>query len=127
MIMKTQATTEILKNETAATQRRFKTVPLRATINIHNTMKILRVILWVLLAAVSPLLLQAQTTESFTFTTNRLVPDGSFSGLSDVRTIASAVGNISSLQVRLKLTGEFNGDVYAYDIGHARLGSSVCR
>ena len=114
MIMKTQATTEIFKNETATTQRRFKTVPLRATINIHNTMKTLRVILWVLLAAVSPLLLQAQTTESFTFTTNRLVPDGSFSGLSDVRNVTSAIGTISSLQVRLKLTGEFNGDVYAY-------------
>jgi len=77
-------------------------------------MKSLKVILLVLLAAVSPLLLQAQTTESFTFTTNRLVPDGSFSGLSDVRTITSAVGNISSLQVRLKLTGEYNGDLYAY-------------
>jgi len=114
MIMKTQATTAILTNETAATQKRIENVPLRATTNIHNTMKTLKAVLLVLLAAVSPLLLQAQTTESFTFTTNRLVPDGSFSGLSDVRTIASAVGNISSLQVRLKLTGEYNGDLYAY-------------
>jgi len=71
-------------------------------------------ILLVLLAAVSPLLLQAQTTESFTYTTNRLVPDGSFSGLSDVRNVTSAIGSISSLQVRLKMNGEFNGDVYAY-------------
>ena len=114
MIMKTQATTAILTNETAATQKRIENVPLRATTNIHNTMKTLKAVLLVLLAAVSPLLLHAQTTESFTFTTNRLVPDGSFSGLSDVRTIASAVGNISSLQVRLKLTGEYNGDLYAY-------------
>lgn len=114
MIMKTPATTEILTNETAATPKRIENVPLRATTNIHNTMKKLKRILLVLLAAVSPLLLQAQTTEFFTFTTNRLVPDGSFSGLSDVRTISSTVGNISSLQVRLKLTGEFNGDVYAY-------------
>lgn len=71
-------------------------------------------LLGLLLATVSPLLLQAQTTESFTFTTNRLVPDGNFSGLNDVRTVASAVGKISSLQVRLKVTGEFNGDLYAY-------------
>ena len=72
------------------------------------------IILLVLLAAVSPLLLQAQTTESFTFTTNRLVPQGNFSGLSDVRNVNSAVGKISALQVRLKITGEYNGDLYAY-------------
>lgn len=71
-------------------------------------------ILLVLLAGVSPLLLQAQTTETFTYTTNRLVPDGSFSGLSDVRTVSSAIGTISSLKVKLKLSGEFNGDLYGY-------------
>lgn len=76
--------------------------------------KIKAIVLLVLLAAVSPLLLQAQTTESFTFTTNRLVPDGNFSGLSDVRTVTSAIGNISSLTVHLKVAGEFNGDLYAY-------------
>src|ERR1017187_8492662 len=112
--MKKQTTTDNLTNETAATQKRIENVPLRATTQIHNTMKTLKAILMVLLAAVSPLLLQAQTTESFTFTTNRLVPDGNFSGLSDVRTVTSAVGNISSLKVRLKVTGEFNGDLYAY-------------
>jgi subtilisin-like proprotein convertase family protein len=113
--MKTQPATHNLTNETAATQKRIETVPLRATTNNHNTMKTMKAkILLVLLAAVSPLLLQAQTTESFTFTTNRLVPDGDLSGLSDVRMINTAVGNISSLQVRLKVTGEFNGDLYAY-------------
>src|SRR5882724_6982285 len=110
--MKTKTTsTENLTNETAATQKRIENVPLRATPKTHNTMKTLKTRLLVLLAAVSPLLLQAQTTESFTFTTNRLVPDGNFSGLSDVRNVTSAVGNISSLKVRLKMTGEYNGDV----------------
>jgi subtilisin-like proprotein convertase family protein len=71
-------------------------------------------ILLTLLAVAFPWLLPAQVIESFTFTTNRLVPDGNFSGLSDVRTVASTVKNISSLQVRLKVTGEFNGDLYAY-------------
>jgi subtilisin-like proprotein convertase family protein len=113
--MKTRTTTDNLTNETAATQKRIENVPLRATTNTHNTMKTLKAkILLVLLAAVSPLLLQAQTTESFTYTTNRLVPDGNFSGLSDVRNVTSAVGKISSLKVRLKITGEYNGDVYAY-------------
>ena len=113
--MKTRFTTDNLTNETAATQRRIENIPLRATTKIHNTMKTLKAkILLVLLATVSPLLLQAQTTESFTYTTNRLVPDGNFSGLSDVRNVSSAVGVISSLQVRLKMTGEFNGDMYAY-------------
>ena len=105
----------ILTNETAATQKRIENVPLRDNTNTNNTMKTLKtIILLVLLAAVSPLLLQAQTTETFTFTTNRLVPDGNASGLSDVRNVSSAIGNISSLKVRLKLTGEFNGDLYGY-------------
>ncbi|MGC9944040.1 MAG: MBG domain-containing protein [Verrucomicrobiota bacterium] len=73
-----------------------------------------QIFLLMLLAAVSPLFLAAQTTESFTFTTNRLVPDGELSGLSDMHNVASAIGNISSLQVRLKIIGEFNGDLYAY-------------
>ena len=117
-IMKTKIATENLdlNLETAATQKRVESVPLRATTNNHNTtMKTLKaIILLVLLAAVSPLLLQAQTTESFTFITNRLVPDGNFSGLNDVRSVTTAVGNISSLNVRLKVAGEYNGDLYVY-------------
>jgi hypothetical protein len=77
-------------------------------------MKKLKVILLVLLAVMTTALVQAQTTESFTFTTNRVVPDGSASGLSDVRSVNSAIGNITSLKVRLKVTGEFNGDLYGY-------------
>jgi subtilisin-like proprotein convertase family protein len=72
------------------------------------------IILLALLGAAAPLLLEAQTTESYTFTTNRLVPDGNASGLSDVRNLNSAIGIISSVQVRLKITGEFNGDLYGY-------------
>lgn len=116
MNMKTEIATPILNLETAATQKRVESVPLRATTPTNNTkMKTLKVIiLLVLLAAVSPLLLQAQTTESFTFITNRLVPDGNFSGLNDVRNVTTAVGNISSLNVRLKVAGEYNGDLYVY-------------
>src|SRR6266513_935619 len=82
--------------------------------NLYSPMQRLgAVILWVLLGALAPLLLQAQTTEIYTFTTNRLVPDGNAAGLSDVRNLNSAIGTIASLKVRLKITGEFNGDLYA--------------
>ncbi len=105
---------DTLQLDTAATQKWIENVPLREITQTINTKTKMKRTLLVLLAAVSPLLLQAQTTESFTFTTNRLVPDGNFSGLIDVRNVNSAIGTISSLNVRLKLTGEFNGDVYAY-------------
>lgn len=75
-------------------------------------------ILLAVMLLVLPTLLSAQTIESYTFTTNRLVPDGDFSGLSDVRTLGSAIGTISSLKVRLKLAGEFNGDLYVLSAPH---------
>jgi subtilisin-like proprotein convertase family protein len=71
-------------------------------------------ILLMLLGVVTPPLLQAQTTETYTFTTNRLVPDGNPSGLSDTRTLNSAIGNIASVTVHLNMTGNFNGDLYGY-------------
>ena len=67
-----------------------------------------------LLAAAPAPLLPAQTIESYTFSTNRVVPDGNAAGLSDVRNVSSAISAISSLKVHLKLAGEFNGDLYAY-------------
>ena len=72
------------------------------------------IVLLLLLGAAPLSFLQAQPVESWTFTTNRLVPDGNAAGLSDVRQVSSAIGVISSLQVRLKITGEFTGDLYAY-------------
>src|SRR5581483_5020710 len=78
-------------------------------------MKTLRLILTTLLAATAaPALLRAQVSEIYTYTTNRLVPDGNPAGLADTRTIASAITNIGSVTVHLKTTGEFNGDLYAY-------------
>lgn len=66
------------------------------------------------LAAASPPLLQGQITETHTFTTNRVVPDGNASGLHDVRNVPSAIVNIAGVKVRLKINGEFNGDLYGY-------------
>jgi len=74
-----------------------------------------------LIAVLVPLLLltalprvQAQITETHTFSSQRLVPDGNAAGLSDVRTISSSIASIAGLRVRLLVTGEFNGDLYAY-------------
>ena len=72
------------------------------------------IFLGMLLTVVPTALVRAQTTESFTFTTNRLVPDGSLSGMSDVQRVNSTIGNITSVKVRLKVSGEFNGDLYCY-------------
>ena len=99
----------------ALAQTRSNHVHLRNCHPIKKSMKNHRaILLLVLLGAVTPLLLQAQTTESYTFTTNRMVTDGNAAGLSDVRNLGSAIGTITSVSVRLKLTGEFNGDMYAY-------------
>ena len=68
-----------------------------------------------LLGAASSPLLEAQTTETNSFTAiNRVIPDGRADGLLDSRTVTSTIGNISSLKVHLKINGEFNGDLYAY-------------
>ena len=66
------------------------------------------------LAAAAPPLLQGQITETYTFTTARVVPDGNASGLQDVRNVSSAISQISSVKVRLKINSEFSGDLYAY-------------
>jgi len=72
------------------------------------------IVLLLLLGAAPPSCLKAQTMESHTFTTNCPAPDGNAAGLGDVRHLNSAIGAITSLQVRLKISGEFNGDLYAY-------------
>ena len=59
--------------------------------------------------------LSAQTTETQSFgALNRPVPDGHSSGMSDRRTVNSAVARIAHLRVKLNVAGEFNGDLYAY-------------
>src|ERR1035437_4679419 len=75
--------------------------------------KLIAVIMMLCLWAATPLL-QAQTIETYTFTTNRLVPDGDASGMSDIRHVPSAIATITAVKVRLKIAGEFNGDLYGY-------------
>jgi subtilisin-like proprotein convertase family protein len=78
-------------------------------------MKTLKAILvLMLLTGLTPSRLHAQTSESYSFTPNRTIPDGNPAGISEVKNLNSAIGSISSLTVRLKITGEFNGDLYGY-------------
>ena len=65
-------------------------------------------------AAALPLPLRAQVTETYAFSSNRLAPDGNFSGLADVRVLNSAIAKVTSVTVGLNIVGEYNGDLYAY-------------
>jgi subtilisin-like proprotein convertase family protein len=101
----------------AAAQTRGDSVPLREQIPQTKTkLSMIRkaILLLGFLAVASPPLLQGQITETHTFTTNRVVPDGNASGLHDVRSVSSAIAQIASVKVRLKINGEFNGDLYGY-------------
>jgi subtilisin-like proprotein convertase family protein len=54
---------------------------------------------------------------------NRSIPDGNPAGLADVRVIDSAMSSVSCVRVRLWITGDYNGDLYAY-LRHTRAGAS---
>src|SRR6266496_2171131 len=69
----------------------------------------------VLLLSVAILRLPAQTTETHSFASlNRSIPDGNSAGMRDERLVTSAIRRISSARVRLRIDGEFNGDLYGY-------------
>jgi hypothetical protein len=57
----------------------------------------------------------AQVVETHAFNAlNKGIPDGNASGLSELRVVSSAIAELSSLRVRLRIQGEFNGDLYGY-------------
>jgi subtilisin-like proprotein convertase family protein len=115
MIMKINLTT--IFNFGNATRRREagSIQPLRInTQNIKPMNRLKALIIIGLIGAAAPPLLWAQSTETYTFTTNRVIPDGNAAGLQDVRSVSSSIGTISSVKVRLKIDGEFNGDLYGY-------------
>jgi len=59
--------------------------------------------------------LAAQVSETNRFTSlNLSIPDGNASGLSQARTVTSAIGSLTSVRVKLHINGQFNGDLYAY-------------
>ena len=87
-------------------------------------MKKATVLLVTLLLMSGSLTLQAQITETNSFTNlNETIPDGNSSGLHDVRTITSAIAHLSSVRLKLRVIGEFNGDLYGY-VRHIRGGTT---
>ncbi|MHC1765362.1 MAG: MBG domain-containing protein [Verrucomicrobiia bacterium] len=61
------------------------------------------------------LLSEAQTSENHSFNDiNLAIPDGNASGLSQVHTVSSTISSLASVRVRLRIDGEFNGDLYGY-------------
>lgn len=56
----------------------------------------------------------ASTVITHSWDVSATVPDNSTTGWSDTRTITSTAGSITDVQVHLKISGGFNGDLYAY-------------
>ena len=82
-------------------------------------MKAKKILLELFPVFASALTAQAQNFETYTFTTfggqpSVAIADGNASGVSDVRSVSSAITAIGSLTVFLQISGEFNGDLYAY-------------
>src|SRR5438552_16175931 len=78
-------------------------------------MKTFRAMLLTLCWIALGLPLGAQVLEIHSFTNvNKSVPDGNAAGMSDVESFSSAIANLTAVRVKLKVGGEFNGDLYGY-------------
>jgi len=74
-----------------------------------------KLLLGILLLAGVDIALGVVPTASFSFAVNQPVPDGLTSGLSDTRSLSMpGFNNVLDLQVRVTISGGFNGDYYAY-------------
>jgi len=74
-----------------------------------------KTLLTILCVQVSVMALYGLGSETITFSgINTAIPDGTASGMQDVRTITSAIVELTEVRVRLKLSGNFNGDLYGY-------------
>src|SRR5919109_903297 len=82
-------------------------------------MNMKKILLWPCLLLASVPSGHTQIVETYTFTTfgaqsSLAIADGNASGVSDARTVSSAISAIGSLTVSLDISGQFNGDLYAY-------------
>ncbi len=55
-----------------------------------------------------------QTAASITTTVNTVVPDDNRSGISSTINVSSDITSITNVNIRLNISGGFNGDLYAY-------------
>ena len=68
-----------------------------------------------MLCLLAGLPLRGQVLDIHSFTNlNKSVPDGNAAGLSDVETFSSPIVTLTAVRVKLKVAGEFNGDLYGY-------------
>jgi len=89
--------------------------------NTRRSIMMAKALLTALLLWTASFEISAQTVESFTFTPKLVLPDGVAAGISDVRFVSSTIQTITAVKVRLKIAGEFNGDLYA----RLRLGTAT--
>lgn len=81
---------------------------------MHSSIKAKSAILILAVFALAPVA-RAQTSQTNVFSgVNQAVPDGNASGMSDVHVVSSPITELSRVRVKLRIAGEFNGDLYAY-------------
>jgi hypothetical protein len=77
-------------------------------------MKISRRIIVTVLALIAVTARADIVTESFPFVGAGAIPDGALTGVSKSETVSSSILVLTEVEVDLTLSGEFNGDLYAY-------------
>ncbi len=72
-------------------------------------------LLTTLLLAMSQAVIHADLSQTNVFAlVNKSIPDDDSGGMEDVRVIASDIFTITSLKIRLSISGNYNGDLYGY-------------
>lgn len=78
-------------------------------------MKLLNISVRIFIFACLGSIVAAASTETNRFSDlYKLIPDGTASGLSDVRVVSSSIATLSSVRIQLRIDGQFNGDLYGY-------------
>jgi subtilisin-like proprotein convertase family protein len=73
------------------------------------------ILILIALFVTSSLSVYAQISQTNIFSgINQPVPDGNASGLSDRQIISSSITELSRVRVKVRIAGEFNGDLYGY-------------
>ena len=71
--------------------------------------------------------LQGQFAQTNSFDgVNMSIPDGDLDGVQDVRSVVSKISQITSVRVRLNISGDFNGDLYVYLRHNDGNSSHIC-
>src|SRR5258706_5479081 len=78
-------------------------------------MRMFKTLLTMFVLQVSATALYGLGSETTSFNgVNTPIPDGTIAGIQDVRTITSGIVELTAVRIRLKISGNFNGDLYGY-------------